>query len=176
MGYLIIYLLLEPLKRVLSALLYPAIYLLRGVVRDTESVTWKGYLYTPEKCLGAFLAWLMLDDSIHMETGYDFAASEKKYPAWIWNNGKAGEFLLSYWWSAIRNSFVNWNNLSAYLLGSYVGELSHTGSEKNFYKVRLYTNGVRPYCEFYLFGRWNQVGWLKGTPRFEIDIMKRRKR
>ena len=168
---LILYLLLEPVKRVASALLYPLAYALRRQLR-TGKVMRPEYLYEPT----FFPLWLMLDDSIHMETGYDFAASEKKYPAWIWNNGRAGEFLLSYWWSAIRNSFVNWNNLSAYLLGSYVGELSHIGSEKNFYKVRQYTNGVRPYCEFYLFGRWNQVGWLKGTPRFEIDIMKRRER
>ena len=44
----------------------------------------------------------------------------------------------------------------------------------NFYILRTFTNGNRPYSEFYLFGRFNHVGWLSGTsPRFEIDVMKK---
>jgi len=56
-------------------------------------------------------------------------------------------------------------------LGKYEGEVRHMGTDRNFYKVRKFNNGTRPYCEFYLFGRWNQVGWITGG-RFEIDIMK----
>ena len=167
MIHIILYLLLEPIKRILSAVLYPLAYALRRQLR-TDKVMRPEYLYEPT----FFPLWLMLDDSIHMETGYDFAASEKKYPAWIWNNGTAGEFLLSYWWSAIRNSFVNWNNYCAFKLGDMVSEEPHDG--KNFYVTRTFASGgKRPYCEFWLFGRWNQVGWITGG-RFEIDVMKRR--
>lgn len=80
------------------------------------------------------------------------------------------DFLLSYWWSAIRNSCPNWNNWCAFKLGEMVSEEPHTA--KNFYVTRTFASGgKRPYCEFYLFGRWNQVGWIK-KGRFEIDVMK----
>jgi len=59
-------------------------------------------------------------------------------------------------------------------LGRFLSEEPHDG-KRNFYVTRTYEHARRPYCEFWLFGRWNQVGWLKGqSPRFEIDVMKRR--
>ena len=42
----------------------------------------------------------------------------------------------------------------------------------NFYILRTFTNGNRPYSEFYLFGRFNQFGWIS-CGRFEIDVMKK---
>lgn len=166
MTHLLAYLLLEPAKRVLSALLYPLAYALRRWLRCAKMIS-PGFLYhTPFWPL-----WLFLDDSIFMEQGREYDDKEKRYPAvlWRWHN----DFLLSYWWSAIRNSCVNWNNYSAYHLGSLVSEISHHGADKNFYKVRQFANGVRPYCEFWIAGRWNQAGWIS-CGRFEIDIMKKR--
>jgi len=41
------------------------------------------------------------------------------------------------------------------------------------FENRRYVGGVRYYFEFYICGRWNQVGWLNGSMgRFEIDVMK----
>ena len=164
----ILYLLLEPVKRILSALIYlPLIYPLRRVLRR-ETILRPEYLYAP----AFFPLWLFLDDSIRMETGEDRANQPGKYPAWI--NGLGWTWLKCYWWSAIRNSCVNWNNYAAMKLGRFLSEEDHAG-KRNFYVMRTYERGRRPYCEFWLFGRWNQAGWLNGlSPRFEIDLMKRR--
>jgi len=64
-------------------------------------------------------------------------------------------------------------------LGRFLSEEPHDG-KRNFYVTRTYEHARRPYCEFWLFGRWNQIGWLRGNKlgngasRFEIDVMKRR--
>lgn len=171
MLHLIAYLLLEPVKRVLSAVLYPAVYPFRNKLRNFHVKVWPSYLYEPARGLHSFLLWLFLDDSIRMETGEDCARQDSKYPAFVLKLG--WPWLRCYWWSAIRNSFVNWNNLNAYCLGEFVSEEPHTG-KRNFYIFRTFTNGVRPYSEFYVAGRWNQVGWIK-CGRFEIDIMKEKK-
>ena len=159
------FLLLEPVKRVVSALLYPLAYALRRQLR-TGKVMRPEYLYEP----AFFPLWLLLDDSIRMETGEDRANQPGKYPAWV--NALGWNWLKCYWWSAIRNSCVNWNNYAAYRLGRFLHEEDHAG-KRNFYIIRTYEGGRRPYCEFWLLGRWNQVGWITGG-RFEIDVMKRR--
>ena len=167
MACLIFFLLLEPVKRVLSAVFYiPLAFPFRGCLRDKRIVLWANYLYLP----AFWPLWLMLDDSIRMETGEDCAKQTAKYPSWVLACGWT--WLRCYWWSAIRNSFVNFNNYAAYRLGRFLHEESHAG-KRNFYIIRTYEGGKRPYCEFWLFGRWNQVGWITGG-RFEIDVMKRR--
>ena len=167
MTHLILYLVLEPVKRVLSAVLYPLAYALRRQLR-TGKVMRPDYLYRP-----AFAPlWLLLDDSVFIEFGVDYGNREKYFPAFVWASGS--DFLKAYWWSAIRNSCVNWNNYAAMKLGRFLSEEDHAG-KRNFYVTRTYEHGRRPYCEFWLFGRWNQVGWLKGqSPRFEINLFKRK--
>ena len=164
MLYLLAYLLLEPLKRVASAVVYPLAYAVRRRLRAAPALN--DLLYHTD----FWPLWLFLDDSIHMEQGREYDDKAKRYPAvmWRWHN----DFLLSYWWSAIRNSCVNWNNYSAYRLGDFISE-GHRANLRRFYITRTFTNGKRPYCEFWLFGRWNQVGWIS-CGRFEIDVMKRR--
>ena len=167
MTHLILYLVLEPVKRVLSAVLYPLAYALRRQLR-TGKVMRPDYLYRP-----AFAPlWLLLDDSVFIEFGVDYGNREKYFPAFVWASGS--DFLKAYWWSAIRNSCVNWNNYASRKIGRFLSEEDHAG-KRNFYVTRTYEHGRRPYCEFWLFGRWNQVGWLKGqSPRFEIDLFKRK--
>lgn len=170
MLHLLLYLALEPVKRVLSAVLYPVAYRYAEEIRQTLLQLRPGLLGAPSSVWTAFW-WLLLDDSVWCSYGWDFAINDKYYPAWILKRGPAWR---AWWWSAVRNSFVNWNNLNAVLLGNFISEDAHAG-KRNFFITRVYANGRRPYCEFWLFGRWNQVGWLSGdAPRFEIDIMKRR--
>lgn len=165
MLHLLIYLALEPVKRVLSAVLYPMAYVLRFYARE-GSILWPGYLFNYDW----LLVWMFLDDSAALEFGKEYANKPKYYPAWVWNTGS--DFLRAYWWAAIRNSMVNWNNANAYIVGEYARTVLRRGSERNFYEVREFASGRRrPYCEFYLFGRWNQIGWIK-KGRFEIDVMK----
>ena len=165
MFYLIFHLLLEPVKRVASAVLYPLAYALRFHARE-GSILWPGYLFHPDRVW----VWVFLDDSVFMEFKKEYADKPKYYPAFIWNTGS--NFIRAYWWSAIRNSCVNLNNYLAFKLGEMVSEEPHDG--KNFYVTRTFASGgKRPYCEFYLFGRWNQVGWIK-KGRFEVDVMKMR--
>jgi hypothetical protein len=171
-----LYLLLEPVKRVLSAVLYPLAYALRRQLR-TGKVMRPEYLYEPT----FFPLWLMLDDSIRMETGEDCARQDSKYPAWVLACGWT--WLRCYWWSAIRNSFVNFNNYAAYRLGKFerieasfgAASFADIRARRAGWRVerRRFSGGVRLYCEFYLLRRWFQIGWLAGdSPRFEIDLFK----
>jgi len=176
MLYLPLFILSEAVERVAALLLYPLAYALRRRVRTAE-VLWPTFLYKPR----FFLLWLLLDDSIEMETDKEYAGHFKFCPAWVWNTGS--DFLRSYWWSAVRNACVNWNNYSAWKLGAFIEVVKSCGEVsfqtlRNYkrgyrFEYRRFTGGVRPYCEFYIFGRWNQLGWLNGSAaRFEIDIMK----
>jgi len=171
MLYLIAFLLLEPVKRVLSFVLYPVAYHWRDNLRNCHAVVWPGYLYQPNRCLHVFLLWLFLDDSVKFTYGTENSPEDFKYPAWIL--AKKSDAWRSWWWAAVRNSCVNWNNWCAWKLGKLVSEPEHAG--KSFYITRTFENGKRPYTEFYIFGRYNQAGWLSGTsPRFEIELMKKK--
>ena len=174
--FILVYLLLEPVKRVVSALLYPLAYALRRQLRTGE-VMRPDYLYRP-----AFAPlWLLLDDSIEMEQGKDYDDKAKRYPTILWRCHN--DFILAYWWSAIRNSCVNWNNYAAYRLGSFqqveaafgAASFADIRARRAGWRVerRRFSGGVRLYCEFYLLRRWNQIGWITGG-RFEIDVMKAR--
>lgn len=166
------FLMLEPIKRVLSLAIYvPIVYPLRHALRERRplrGVMLAEYLYFP-----TFRPlWYFLDDSIKMETGEDCARQETKYPAWVISCGWL--WLRCYWWSAIRNSCVNWNNYSAFMLGRFICEEAHEG-KRSFIIWREYAGGRRLYSEFWLLGRWFQIGWLNGkSPRFEIDLFKRK--
>lgn len=164
MLYLIAYLLIEPVKRIASALLYPLAYALRKYACK-PFVIWPEYLFEPR----LVPAWLFLDDSILMEFKKEYADNPKYYPAVIWNTNS--DFLRAYWWAAIRNSMVNWNNYSAYLTGDFVKAIRRYSIGRSFYEVREFANCTRPYCEVWVFNRRNQVGWIK-RGRFEIDVMK----
>ena len=175
----ILFILAEPIKRILSFFLYPLIYPFRDKLRhDTLHLClWNDYLYLPKfKWL-----WFFLDDSIKMESGHEYSTEPNRINSYWFKS----EFGKSYHWSAIRNSFVNWNNWVAFKLGKFDKVLNSWG-EISFQKLkkkrkgyrlelRQYAGGNRLYLEVYLFNRWNQVGTLSGqAPRFEIDIMKDR--
>ena len=167
---LILYIGLEAVKRLLSPLLYPVAYAFRGRLRNKKHIIWPGYLYEPAHGLHGFLFWCLLDDSLMFSQAREYDNKESRYPAFIWKT--QSPFLLAWWWAAVRNSCVNWNNWCAFRLGEMVSEEPHYG--KNFYVTRTFKSGAkRPYCEFYLFGKWNQVGWIS-CGRFEIDILKKR--
>jgi len=155
----------ELVKRVLSALLYPLAYALRFCAREGV-ILWPEYLFHPDNVL----IWVFLDDSAALEYGKEYANKPKYFPDFIWDTNS--DFLKAYWWAAIRNSCVNWNNWRAFKLGTMTSEEPHTA--KNFCVTRTFSSGgKRPYCEFWLFGKWNQIGWIK-RGRFEIDVMKSR--
>ena len=177
---LILYIGLEAVKRLLSPLLYPAAYAFRGRIRNKKHIIWPGYLYEPARGLHGFLFWCLLDDSLMFSQAREYDNKESRYPAFIWKT--QSPFLLAWWWAAVRNSCVNWNNYSAWMLGAYSHTIKRYGGDKNFIEVRVYQGGkIRCYIEFWLFGRWNQIGWLRGNSatngasRFEIDIMKVKK-
>lgn len=169
MIYLILFLILEPIKRILSPILYPLAFVLRVRLRK-EKVMWDRYLYVPTfKPL-----WFFLNDGEKLCYGVEYANQEKYYPGWVWRI--RNPFFLSFWFNAIRNSCVNWNNWMALKLGKFVSEVKHYGGTRDFVKIRRYEHGERMYMEFWILGRRNQCGWLDGmSPRFEIDIMKERK-
>ena len=162
---LLFFILLEPVKRILSALLYLFIYPFRESVRDMFAVMWLEYLYrTTFKPL-----WFFLDDSIEMEQGIEYDDKEKRYPALLWKWHK--DFLLSWWWSAIRNSCVNWNNYCAYKLGDYICKNKVCGSVNSFVEMKSFNNGNRLYTEFFIGKFWFQFGVIT-RGRFEIDVFK----
>ncbi len=165
-------LLLEPLRRIASAVIYPLAYALRGKLRNPVRVVWPGFLCEPARGEFEYTLWLFLDDSVFLGQGLEYDNEEGKYPASIWKKQKA--WLLAYWWAAIRNSMVNARNLAAFKLGAFKTVIWHFGSGTNFCEKRLYANGTRLYMESTLFGRHTQIGWLKGTsPRFEAKFFQK---
>ena len=164
---LLIFICLEPIKRCLSLALYPLIYPFRAKLR-TDEILWATYLFKPK----VKLLWFILNDSEKMKYGVEYANQDKYYPTLFWVNG---EFLRSYYFNAIRNSFVNWNNWVAFKLGRKVKCLKRYGSINNFIELRQFTNGKRLYCEFYLGSKWQQFGWIS-CGRFEIDLLKDREK
>lgn len=186
---LLIFLALEPVKRVVSAFIYRLAYTRRERLRNMDKQLRPGLLYAPAAGVLAFMGWLLLDDSLVYSQKREYDNKESRYPVWLWRRATAGKAqpedyprpgLLAWWWAAVRNSCVNWNNYVAYQVGAFDKVLARYGSARNFYEVRRYASGdVLPYCEFYIAGRWNQVGFLRGSEtgssRFEIDVMKVRK-
>ena len=88
MKLLALFLLLEPVKRVFSAVLYPLAYALRFHACE-GSILWPGYLFHPDRVW----VWVFLDDSAALEFGKDYADKPKYYPAWV--DVVGGE---SRWW------------------------------------------------------------------------------
>jgi len=164
----ILFILCEPIKRILSFFLYPFVYPFRNKLR-TKEILWKEYLYRPTKGL-TFFYWF-LDDSIFMEQGKEYDDKAKRYPDWIWELHK--DWLLSWWWSGCRNSCVNFGNYQAFKLGDFITKFRKFGNDNNFVEMKHFENGKRLYTEFFLFGRWNQFGWIT-RGRFEIDLFKTR--
>jgi len=170
----ILFILAEPIKRILSFFLYPLIYPFRDKLRhDTLHLClWNDYLYLPKfKWL-----WFFLDDSIKMESGHEYSTEPNRINSYWFKS----EFGKSYHWSAIRNSCVNWNNYMAYKIGFYIKTLKRWGSINNFIELRQYDNGKRLYCEFFIGSKFFQFGTLRGNrdtggaSRFEIDLFKTR--
>lgn len=184
---LIIFLLLEPIKRILSAVIYPIAYIFRDRM-VTKQVLFYGYLYQYKPAW--FLLWLFENDSERFDYLYGIPTGEKYYPKWLYNacyklDTWWKRFLMAYWFNGIRNSMVNWNNWVAYRLGKFEGIIADYGEidflvlrdKRKGYRleIRMFENGIRPYLEFYLFGRWFQIGWLNGAAcRFEIDLFKKK--
>ncbi len=189
----ILTIIIDLITRLISPLLYPVSYIFRKYIRTNEIYV-KEYMYKWRK--GWFWLWIWLDDSILIEnlnlykTYADYCFSVKKYPVWYYNLFKNNAFMLSYWWAAIRNCVVNLNNYQGYKLGRFIKVIKSWGEEsftklyenkKGFrLELREYSSGQRRlYLEFYLFKRWNQMGWLSSKSsnacnRFETDILKKR--
>lgn len=183
---IIFFLILEPIKRILSPVIYPISYIFRDRM-TTKHVLFNGYLYQYKPAW--FLLWLFENDSERFSYKYGIPTAEKYYPIWLFRyceqlDNPIKRFLLAYWFNAIRNSMVNFNNFMAYKAGQLLG-ISESFGEGSFellrqkkkgYRLeyRKFSNGkILPYLEFYLFGKWFQFGWIKNG-RFEIDLWKDR--
>lgn len=210
MGYLLILLfkvIWEIIDRLIAPVIYFVAYLYRDKCRDYSKILWPGYLIQPTEGIYKKL-WKYLDDSVYIEFGKEYANREKYYPKWLWKIAqflfslkvKLGgfylitedlpQFLLSWWWASVRNCTVNDGNYDAYTLGKFLNIKKHYGKsfqqlrkDKKGYAldIRVFENGERPYLEWYMFGKWNQLGWLNGDTkthnganRFEIDLFKKK--
>ena len=177
------FILLEPVKRVISIIFYRMAYDRISKLRGDE-ILWKDFLwkYTSKR---PTVYWFLLNDSEKMKYGTEYANDKKYYPSWAWSNG---EFVRSWYFNAIRNSCCNFNNWIAYKVGFFKDEIK-SGGKKTFtdvknskfgyrWELRQYDNCQRLYLEFNLFYKWQQFGWLRGNrekngaSRFEIDILK----
>jgi len=165
---LLFFILLEIPKRLLSLWLYPYAYQWRKELR-TKEILWATYLFKSKfKPL-----WWLLNDSEKMKYGVEYANQDKYYPTLFWVNG---EFLRSYYFNAIRNSFVNWNNWVAFKLGHKLQCMKKWGGKNSFVELRLFAHGKkRLYTEFFIGSKWFQFGFIS-CGRFEIDLLKDREK
>lgn len=158
----------------------------------TKEILWQGYLYKPKRFW--FLLWLFENDSERFDYPFGIPTSSKYYSKWLYNacyklDTWWKRFLMAYWFNAIRNSMVNFNNYMAYKTGKFIAvkwakgcvSFSLLRMKKKGYRLenRLFFSQYdncfkeRLYLEFYLFKRWFQFGWLSNG-RFEIDLWKKR--
>lgn len=78
----IVYLFFEPIKRIISALLYPLAYLFRDIM-ITKQVLYNGYLYQHKRFW--FLLWLFENDSERFDYLYGIPTGSSYYPKWLYN-------------------------------------------------------------------------------------------
>lgn len=142
------------LLRLYCIVLYPLAYVLQDKIRGLSEE--KRY------CLSHrwYFLWILLDDSIFISHQKDYAPQHKKFK---------NDFLSSWWWSAVRNSCVNYWNWTA------VGRLRE-GYPKTAPYFRLGThelNGVaekRIRTKFYIGKIRFDIGWSDGSGRFEMKL------
>jgi len=148
--------------------IYPIAYLLRWEIRTKEILVDK-YLYKPKKYLKWL--WFYLNDSEYLDgTFTEYGDGEKYYPKFIWNS--KSEFLKSYWFNAIRNNAVNWNNYNAFvIIGKFIRITKHIGDDKNFIQLRQFENKTLPAIQFYLFSKKFFIGFSK-SGRLWIELLK----
>jgi hypothetical protein len=152
---------------IIAPFIYPFAYALRWYIRTGEILV-ENYLYKWRK--GWFWLWIYLNDSEVINDGTDFADEEKYYPRWIWNS--KSDFLKSYWFNAIRNNGVNFNNYTAFfIIGKFIKVIKHYGSDKNFIEIRQFEKKTLPAINFYLFKKKFFIGYAK-SGRLWIELFK----
>lgn len=106
MIYFFLFILLKFIFLISGIFIYPIVYFFRYKIRS-KKIWVEKCLYEPKK--GLFFAWIFLNDSEYLDGTYtEYGDSKNYFPKWIWKSNS--EFLKSYWFNAIRNSAVNFNN------------------------------------------------------------------
>jgi hypothetical protein len=147
--------------------IYSLAYALRWHIR-TDKILVENYLYKWRK--GWFWLWIFLNDSIYLSYNLEYPIKQKYYPKWIWNS--KSDFLKSYWFNAIRNNGVNFNNYAAFfIIGKFIKVVKHYGNDKNFIEIRQFEKKTLPAFNFYLFGKKFFIGYAK-SGRLWIELFK----
>ena len=166
----IFFLLLSPIKTILSLVLFPFAYLLRNVIRTND--IWKdGYLFKPRKLL--FPLWIILNDSEYFTyKPYWFPTKEGYYP----------KFIFAFWQKTenMKQGYLHFDNIFEALKFGYKIEFTL------WFKLKLYManflmdywfNGIRNsfvnlnnYLKFKVVGDY--VGVIKhwGSNRNWIEL------
>jgi hypothetical protein len=114
--------------------------------------------------------WFYLNDSIYLSYNLEYPTEGKYYPAFIWKSNSS--FLKSYFFSAIRNSGVNYNNYTAFFsIGKFINVGKHYGDDKNFIEFRQFENKTLPAFNFYLLGKKFFIGYAK-SGRMWVELFK----
>ena len=149
-----------------SPIIYPFVYIFRWRIR-TKEILIENLLYKPRKWL--FFFWCYLNDSEYFTYGVDYANQAKYYPKWLWNLNN--DFLKSWYFNSVRNASINWNNyMSKFLVGKYLADYKHYGSDKNWIKIRQYKKRKLPAIQFFIFGKRNFIGFAK-SGRLWIEFL-----
>lgn len=177
MIYLILYLTLSLIQKAISLILYPLAYILRDCTRGQQIIA--DIIYLPNHGISKLL-WYILDDSILIENRKVFH-NDKEYcyygkrsiiiealiPEWFFK-----DFFRSYYWGAIRNSFINWSRWHAFIkIGHMTSVINHInlGNEKSFYQYREFYFSNRPYLQLWYGTFFLQIGFLSNG-RFEAEV------
>lgn len=113
MIYFILFLFLKLFFSITAPILYPVIFLFRNKIRSKD-ILLEGYLYKWRK--GLFPLWIYLNDSEYLDgTFTEYGDNDKYYPKWLLAITyklpySIRTFIWSYWFNAIRNQAVNFNN------------------------------------------------------------------
>jgi len=181
---LLIRIILTPIKKIISAIVFPFVYPLRNIFYKPDKAytfnNWNIDLVLEKNNLFQLFIWLWFDDSIYSDFKKYYHPYEHKSKIvelicklpYIRNNESIKEFLRSYYWNGFRNSSNNLSHLIAYkLVGKYKGVVKYCINNKYItFQIRQFEKLILPYLEIKIPVKSKQltinVGWLKSS-KFE---------
>lgn len=163
-AYLVLFPMVELVKRVVFVALYPFAYACRKWARAHHGLLW------------AVLDDTIVADSVNRGAGpLEYCCYGKRAPlGFLTERLPAGwftEFLRAFSWGALRNNGINFMTLTERWIGQRTGTVSRkTWGEKSFYEVRQFAGGLRlPYVELWPWAGFRvQCGFIS-CGRFQVQ-------
>jgi len=172
---ILIFLVLELIKRPRGWVLYPLAYALRYWSRTYKphaDTFYRERIYTAPRNPIKWFFWIWLDDSVQIEFGKEYCPKANKMSNWVeWlSEGAFKEFARSYYWSCWRNNAIDlsW----ALCFGQFTATIGQWWITRTiYYRILRHGNWALSQFQADCWGWRLQVGWLTNG-KFEVEFRK----